>query len=77
MICYIGMGWCIIIALRATLETMGLAGFLWLLGGGVAYTVGAVLYGVGGKKPIYHTVFHVFVVVGSVLQAVSILFYCM
>ncbi len=77
MICYIGMGWCIIIALRATLETMGLAGFLWLLGGGVAYTVGAVLYGVGRKKPICHTVFHVFVVIGSLLQAVSILFYCM
>lgn len=77
MICYIGMGWCIIIALRATIETMGLAGFLWLLAGGVAYTVGAVLYGVGGKKPIYHTVFHVFVVLGSLLQAVSIIFFCM
>lgn len=77
MICYIGMGWCIILALRATLDTLGLAGFLWLLGGGVAYTIGAVLYVVGGKKPIWHTVFHVFVVAGSLLQAISILFYVM
>lgn len=77
MICYIGMGWFIILALRSTVETMGLAGFLWLLGGGVAYTVGAVLYGIGGKRPIFHTVFHVFVVIGSLLQAVSILLFCM
>lgn len=75
MACYIGMGWCIVLALKATVEAMGLAGFMWLLAGGVSYTVGAVLYGVGHKKPIYHTVFHVFVVVGSLLQAVCILFY--
>ena len=75
MACYIGMGWCIVLALKATVEAMGLAGFMWLLAGGVSYTVGAVLYGVGHKKPIYHTVFHVFVVIGSLLQAVCILFY--
>ncbi len=75
MACYIGMGWCIVLALKATVEAMGLAGFMWLLAGGVSYTVGAVLYGVGHKKPIYHTVFHVFVVAGSLLQAVCILFY--
>ena len=34
-----------------------------------------VLYGIGGKKPIYHTVFHVFVDLGSILQAVCIIFY--
>ena len=75
MACYIGMGWCIVLALKATVEAMGLAGFMWLLAGGVSYTVGAVLYGVVHKKPIYHTVFHVFVVIGSLLQAVCILFY--
>ncbi len=75
MTCYIGMGWCIIFAMKATIECMGKVGFLWLLAGGVAYTVGAVLYGIGHKKPIYHTVFHVFVDLGSILQAVCILFY--
>lgn len=54
---------------------MGIAGFLWLAAGGVSYTVGAVLYGLGKKKPVCHTVFHVFVDLGSVLQAVCILFY--
>lgn len=73
--CYIGMGWCIVIVLKATVASMGLAGFLWLLAGGISYTVGAVLYAVGKKKPIYHTVFHVFVDIGSILQAICILFY--
>ena len=77
MTCYIGMGWCIVLALRATVRCLGMTGFLWLVGGGIAYTIGAVLYGIGGKKPIYHTVFHVFVDIGSALQAVCILLYAL
>lgn len=73
--CYIGMGWCIVTVLKATVASIGLAGFLWLLAGGISYTVGAVLYAMGKKKPVYHTVFHVFVDIGSILQAVCILFY--
>ena len=75
MICYIGMGWCIVLAAIPTIKSMGMEAFLWLIGGGIAYTIGAVLYGIGGKRPIYHTVFHVFVDIGSILQAVCILFY--
>ncbi len=75
MICYIGMGWLIVFALKPTLECVGLAGFLLLLLGGISYTVGAVLYGIGKNKPVYHTVFHLFVVLGSILQALCILIY--
>ncbi|MBR7093006.1 MAG: hemolysin III family protein [Clostridia bacterium] len=75
MACYIGLGWCVLGILRPTIEALGVAGFAWLLAGGVSYTVGALLYGVGKKKPIFHTVFHIFVDVGSVLQAVCILGY--
>ena len=46
--------------------------FSLLLWGGIAYTVGAVLYGIGSKKPWFHSVFHIFVVLGSVLQFLSI-----
>ena len=77
MICYIGMGWCIVLALKPTLAVLGRTGFLWLLAGGVSYTLGAVLYGIGSKKPVLHTVFHVFVDLGSVLQAVCILKYAL
>ena len=77
MLCYIGMGWCVLLILKATLEGLGTGGFLWLLAGGVSYTVGAVLYGVGKKNPVFHSVFHGFVNLGSILQAVSILFYAL
>ena len=75
MICYIAMGWCVIIALPQTLKALTLPGFLWLLGGGIMYTVGAVLYGVGKKKRYIHSVFHIFVVLASLMQFFSILFY--
>lgn len=75
MICYIALGWCIIFATKVALEAMGIEGFLWLLAGGIAYTIGAILYGVGKKKRYMHSVFHFFVLAGSVLQFVTIYFY--
>lgn len=75
MICYIAMGWLILIGLKQTVEVMTMPGFLWLLGGGVAYTIGAILYGVGSKIRWFHSIFHIFVLLGSVLQAISILFF--
>lgn len=75
MICYIAMGWLIVAALKPTITVLTMPGFLWLLAGGVAYTLGAVLYGLGKKKAYLHSVFHIFVIFGSILQAVSIIFY--
>lgn len=75
MSCYIGLGWCVILIFKDTVAALGTAGFGWLLAGGIAYTVGAVVYGIGRKRPLYHTFFHGFVVLGSVLQSISILFY--
>ncbi len=46
MICYLVMGWCIILKLPVLIETLGMAGFMLLLLGGIVYTVGAVLYGI-------------------------------
>ena len=77
MICYLFMGWMVILALKPTWETVGPTGFLWLLVGGIFYTVGAVLYGLGKKKKYLHSVFHIFVVFGSIAQAVCILLYVM
>ena len=80
MVCYIFMGWLIIFAVPQTVEAMTLTGFYWLLAGGVApdaaaYTVGAILYGIGSKKHWFHSIFHLFVLLGSILQAAAILFY--
>lgn len=75
MICYIGMGWAVIPFWRQTLEALTLPGFLLLLSGGIAYTLGAVLYGLGKKRKWMHSVFHIFVILGAGLQFFAILFY--
>ena len=49
-------------------------GVVLLLSGGIAYTIGAVLYGIGAKKHWMHSVFHIFVVLGSVLQFFAVLY---
>lgn len=75
MICYIAMGWGIIFFLPQAMDVMGGPGFYVLLSGGIAYTVGAVLYGIGSKKPWFHCIFHIFVVIGSILQFLAIFLY--
>ena len=75
MICYIGLGWCIVFAAPVALKAIPLPGLIWLLAGGLAYTVGAVLYGLGRTVRYMHAIFHLFVIAGSVLQFVCIYFY--
>ena len=69
------MGWCVVLAIKPTIQAVSLKGLLWLLFGGISYTVGAILYGLGKKHRYMHSVFHVFVVAGSVFQYIAILFY--
>ena len=77
MICYLGMGWCIVFALKATLECLPLPGLWLLLAGGVFYTLGALLYGLGKKKRYMHSIFHLFVLAGSILHFLLIVIYVM
>ena len=77
MICYIGIGWAVLPFMKQTLDVLTKPGFLLLLFGGIAYTVGAVLYGIGGKKRWMHSVFHIFVVLGSGLQFLSVWLYAL
>ena len=75
MICYIGMGWAIIPFWRQTWHAMTRTGFLLLLIGGIAYSIGAVLYGLGVKQKWMHSVFHIFVVAGALLQYFAVFFF--
>ena len=77
MLCYIGMGWCAVFFLPQILQALTLPGFILLLSGGISYTIGAVLYGIGAKKPWFHSIFHIFVVLGSLLQFLSIFLYAL
>lgn len=75
MICYIFMGWGIIFFLPQAMQVMTKPGFYLLLAGGIAYTIGAVLFGLGKKLRWMHATFHIFVILGSALQYFAILFY--
>lgn len=77
MICYIGMGWSILPFLSQVRQTMGVGGFWFLLTGGIAYTLGAIFYGIGSKKKWLHSIFHLFVIAGSVLHFFAIFFYAL
>lgn len=71
---YIILGWAIIFIAPIALRVLSKTAFLYLLAGGISYTIGAVLFAIGNKLRWFHSVFHIFVVVGSILQFIAI--YC-
>lgn len=72
MICYLLMGWVVVLCMGTLRQNLSGTGFWCLLLGGILYTVGAALYGIGKKVPYMHAVFHLFVLAGSVLHAVCV-----
>ena len=77
MICYIAMGWCIIIKASILPELLGIPGVALLVAGGLAYTIGTIFYGLGRKVKYFHSIFHLFIVLGSILQFLCIILYVM
>lgn len=79
---YICMGWLAVIAFLPLYNSLPISGLLWLLGGGIAYTVGAVFFAFENRrKPAryfgYHEWFHVFVMLGSVCHFIVMLCYAL
>lgn len=74
-VCYIIMGWCIVFAFKPIVKTMQPLGIRLLVLGGISYTIGAVLYAFGKKVKYFHSVFHIFCVIGSLLHYFCILFF--
>lgn len=75
MICYLLMGWCIIVKINILPTLLGMNGFILLLAGGIVYTLGAGFYGIGKKHKYIHTVFHICVLLGNFLQFLCVLLY--
>jgi len=73
-IAYVGMGWIIVFAIKPLYTALPLAGLYWLFAGGLAYTLGAILY----SRPTLrynHAIFHVFVLLGSACHYIAIYTY--
>lgn len=73
-IMYLLMGWLIILFIKPLISTLSKEGLIWLLAGGVAYTVGAVLYLIK-RIPGNHALFHLLVLAGSFCHIMAILLY--
>lgn len=75
MILYIAIGWAILFAVKPLYQTVGKNGLILMIIGGVVYTLGAVIYGIGSKIKYFHTAFHIFVLMGSIIHFLAIYIY--
>ena len=73
LVCYIAMGWVIIMAIKPLIAVLPQISLVFLLLGGICYTGGVVFYAIK-KIRYFHSIWHLFVLAGSVLHYFSILF---
>lgn len=73
---YFTIGWVFIFGLYSMYKFYGLAFVLWLVIGGAIYTLGMIFYGIGVKKKYMHSIFHLFILGGSVLQFIAVYKWC-
>jgi hemolysin III len=75
VVIYLLMGWIILIALRPLLQVMPMKGFVWLLSGGLFYSVGVVFYALDDRVRYFHNIWHIFVLAGSICHYLTVLFF--
>jgi hemolysin III len=73
-LCYLGMGWFIVFAIKPLLATVPALGMSWLFAGGLFYTLGSVFY-LWKKLPYNHAIWHLFVLAGSISHFIAVFFY--
>ncbi len=71
---YLGMGWLMLVVIRPLWMRLPLSGLLWLLAGGLAYTVGVAFFA-AKRIPYSHLIWHLFVLVGTSCHFVAVLLY--
>jgi hemolysin III len=74
LIMYIGMGWIAVFTIKPIIRMTSLGFFMWILGGGLLYTLGTIFYSIK-KIPYHHAIWHLFVLAASVLHFVGIVLY--
>lgn len=73
MVCYVAMGWVVVLAIRPLMASLAWNGLVLLALGGIFYTVGIVFYVI--RRSYMHSIWHLFVLAGSVCHYLSILLY--
>ena len=72
---YLVMGWVVVVAIRPLMKVLPAWGMVWLVAGGLFYTIGVVFYVLDKKVRHGHSIFHVFVLAGSISHYIAILWY--
>ena len=75
VVCYLLMGWMVILAYRSMTQAIAPGGISLLIWGGVVYSVGALVYAIGSRRKYFHSIFHFFCIGGTVLHFFSIYAY--
>ena len=75
LVIYAVMGWIVLVAVNPLLASLGAAGFIWLAAGGVLYTVGIIFFVFDERFRHWHGIWHLFVIAGSLMHFIAILFY--
>jgi hemolysin III len=70
---YLFMGWLVLFILPAILQKTGLVFGILMLAGGLSYTIGALFY--AKKKPYFHMIWHLFILLASALQYIAIVYF--
>ena len=68
MVCYIGLGWLVVFFFKPLIEHLNQTSIVYLIVGGVFYTIGAVLYAKGKKVKYMHSIWHLFVLAGTIFH---------
>lgn len=71
---YVAMGWIALMAIKPLVANVALGGLLFLIAGGLAYTLGVIFYA-WHRLPYNHMIWHLFIIVGGLLHFFAVLFY--
>jgi len=75
VVIYVTMGWLAVVALGPLARALGTAGFAGLISGGVFYTAGIAFYALDRRLPVFHGIWHLFVLAGSIAHYLVVLAY--
>ena len=75
MVLYMVIGWSSFMTVFVLWKHFSKAAIFLMVTGGIAYTIGAILYGIGRKKKYIHAVFHIFIIIGAFLHFLGLYMY--